>query len=244
MPETAQTILQLFNQAMASERSQDELRELRDSYELAMVLFRGLYRPSGKTFVAHLVGTCSLLLADRLPLPVLQAGLLHAVYTHGRFSGLARWHLGRQRKAVRRVTGFDAEALVHAYARLSWDEAAITRHAESWETLGPADRHVVLIRLANEVDDHLDGGMLYGGKSKKYPINQDNVRAMENMARSAGAPGLARALARTLCNTSPGMVPVALRRSEQTSFHNKAGPQWYARLARKLRCTRLLLSDR
>jgi (p)ppGpp synthase/HD superfamily hydrolase len=240
MPETAQTSLRLFNQAIANERPPEDLQGLRDSYDLAMVLFRGLYRPSGKTFIAHLAGTCSLLLADDLPLPVLQAGILHAAYTHGRFGGMARWHLNRQRGEVRRVTSIEAEALVHAYARLSWDEAAITRHTESWEALGAADRNVVLIRLANEVDDHLDGGMRYAGKSKKYRVSENNLRAMERMAETAGAPRLARSLVRTLSDTSPRTVPAFLQRSEQVSFYNRSGTQWTERLARKLRHLRLV----
>jgi len=40
---------------------EQEIAAVKNSYELAMTLFTGRFRGSGKTFIAHLVGTASIL---------------------------------------------------------------------------------------------------------------------------------------------------------------------------------------
>ncbi len=56
-----QTNIQLFNQLRHAGYSQMELKLVRDAYELAMDLFTGRFQPSGKSFMAHVVGTASIL---------------------------------------------------------------------------------------------------------------------------------------------------------------------------------------
>ena len=55
------------------------------AYELSMALFTGQFRGTGKTFTAHLVGTASILVSLQMPLPLIAAALLHAVYLQGDF---------------------------------------------------------------------------------------------------------------------------------------------------------------
>ena len=55
----AQTNLQLYNQLFAQPSTANDLGDVRAAYELAAELFSGLYRCSGKPFVAHVVGTAS-----------------------------------------------------------------------------------------------------------------------------------------------------------------------------------------
>ena len=57
----AQTNIQLFNQLRRDGYSKTDLDLVRDAYELAMVLFSGRFQPSGKSFIAHVVGTASIL---------------------------------------------------------------------------------------------------------------------------------------------------------------------------------------
>src|SRR5688572_20530292 len=75
----AQTNIQLFNQLRGDGYSKADLGLVRDAYELAMLLFSGRFQPSGKSFIAHVVGTASILAWHRLPAPVVAAGLLHNV---------------------------------------------------------------------------------------------------------------------------------------------------------------------
>ncbi|MGB5708108.1 MAG: hypothetical protein WBM41_14910 [Arenicellales bacterium] len=78
MIDVAQTNLQLYNRLQELDYSHQALGDLRDTYDLARELFSGLYRPSGKTFIAHLVGTASILAECRVSIEVIKAGLMHA----------------------------------------------------------------------------------------------------------------------------------------------------------------------
>ena len=57
----AQSNLQLFNQLIANGYSESELVCVVNAYKLIMNLFTGIFRSSGKTFLAHLIGTASVL---------------------------------------------------------------------------------------------------------------------------------------------------------------------------------------
>ena len=55
------------------------------------VLFAGLFLPSGKTFIDHLVGAAGILLPYlHMPVELVAAGLIHAAYLHGDFGGATK----------------------------------------------------------------------------------------------------------------------------------------------------------
>ena len=62
----AQTNIQLLNQMYDLGYDEQEIAAVGKSYELAMILFTGRFRGSGKTFIAHLVGTASILVSVRV----------------------------------------------------------------------------------------------------------------------------------------------------------------------------------
>ena len=78
MPCYAQTNIQLLNQLHRANYTADDLHLVRTAYELAMRLFCGQFRASGKTFIAHLVGTASVLGSLRVGAALIAVGLLHA----------------------------------------------------------------------------------------------------------------------------------------------------------------------
>ncbi|NJL09589.1 MAG: hypothetical protein HC908_03480 [Calothrix sp. SM1_7_51] len=63
----AQTNIQLFNQLHREGYSSTDLSLIANAYSLAMELFTGTFRPSKKTFIAHLVGTASILASLHAP---------------------------------------------------------------------------------------------------------------------------------------------------------------------------------
>src|SRR5271166_5254308 len=85
MRENAQTITKLLLQIQLSGGSDELLRTVLQDYELAMRLFTGSYSGSGKTTIAHLVGTASILHEVHAPTAVVAAGLLHSAYMTGDF---------------------------------------------------------------------------------------------------------------------------------------------------------------
>src|SRR5215207_4102039 len=164
MREIAQTNLQLYNQLIDLRWSADDLRRTRDAYDLAAQLFSGRYRCSGKPFVAHLVGTASVVAAiDGRP-GMVSAGLLHAAYDTGDFGNRVRG-AGR-RSVLARVVGAQVEHLVDLYAQTPWTAERVASAIDEVARVTPAAdrRDVFLLRIANEVDEHADLGTRYCDK--------------------------------------------------------------------------------
>ena len=85
-----------------------------------MRIFTGLYLPSGKPFLDHLVGTASILAWLHAPIAVVAAGLVHATYLHGDF-GCRTGISDEKRKQVIDVVGTESENYITRYDRVSLD---------------------------------------------------------------------------------------------------------------------------
>src|SRR5690349_1318442 len=159
MKRYAQTNLELYVQLQAEGYDGVAQESVMRAYMLACQLFAGLHRASGKVFVAHTVGTASALVEARARLPVVVAGLIHAAYTHGEFGDGWRSVTATKRAHVRTAVGPEAESLVDRYTSFRWRAEALPGLRAALPSLDALDRDVVLMRLANEVDDHLDLGI-------------------------------------------------------------------------------------
>ena len=212
--EYAQTNLQLYNQLLALGYDDAEVRRVYDAHELAMRLFTAQYQPSGKPTLAHVVGTASILAAQRAPTDVVCAGLLHAAYSHGLF----RWWIAapaRRRRLVRDRIGSAAEHLVARYAKFRWSPGAIRALRARLEELDAVDRRVLLIRLANELEDQLDLGMHFCGEGAFHDLYCGaGLDILVEAATELGFPDLATALDQTIRASNQAMRPAGLRRAE------------------------------
>jgi len=212
----AQTNLQLLGQMRRAGYGEEALDLVARAYAHACELFAGAYRGSGKPFVCHLAGTSSVLVALQSPPQMLAAALLHAAYLQGDFG--AGW-LGPsevKRDQVRARVGASTEDLVHRYTVHEWRPDTPARLLERG---GSIDREVVLLRLANEVDDHLDLGILYcrDAVDRLARARQMQVPAVE-LARRLGEPRLAAALEAAIGTCLSGAVPDGLRTAHALSF--------------------------
>jgi (p)ppGpp synthase/HD superfamily hydrolase len=160
MTQYAQTNLQLFRQLGDLGMNEADLAMIGRGYTLAMRLFAGSYRPSGKAMVNHLVGTASILAGAGASIEIVAAGLLHAVYSEADFGPL-RGGLAAKRQLVRSSIGDAAEALIDRYSKLQWGDASLDRLRNTFDSLDNPTRAVLLIRLANELEDYLDLGVIY-----------------------------------------------------------------------------------
>ncbi len=156
----AQTNLQLYRQISASGV---DLSTLRRGYELAAALFAGVYRASGKPFIAHLVGTASVLVSDGAPATLVYAGLLHAAYVQGHFGDGPPAATEARRRKVREAIGTEAEELVARYTTFPWRAGNLSAERNLPASLGPRDRDVLRMRLANEVEELVDFGIVHHG---------------------------------------------------------------------------------
>ena len=165
----AQTNVQLFNQLRLEGYAKQEIFQIWKAYELGMRLFSGLFLPSGKPFIDHLVGTASILAWLHMPVEIVAAGLIHAAYLHGDFGSIRMGVTEKKRKEIRKVVGAEVEDYVAKYDGLLWTPPRILIIRDTLDELDPVDREVLLIRLANELEHHLDLTALYfaGSESKQ-----------------------------------------------------------------------------
>ena len=215
----AQTNLQLYAQLRRSNADESDLALVRRGYDLAMHLCPSSFRASGKPLLAHLVGTASILASLGQPARVVTAGLLHAVYVFGDFGDASRGSGEARRARVRQAIGADAEALVFRYTHFEWNAGTIPGIRARASALSAGEREVLLIRLANELEDHLDCGVLYCGNGEqrreyiRSPLNQS-----VDMARVLGETQLADALDEAFRETLQAELPVALRTPHDFTF--------------------------
>lgn len=207
----AQTNLQLFTQLRRDGYSNTELGCIFNAYKLVICLFTGCFRPSGKTFIAHLVGTASILSYLHVPASVVAAGLLHAAYANGDFGDGKTGISDARREQVRRTVGHQVEEYVSRYTALQWNEQTIPAICDHFGALGQIDRSVLLIRLANELEEYLDLGILYCEEARYQEYINSSRHLMVGMAEKLGFPALTIELLRVFSETALAKIPLELR---------------------------------
>jgi (p)ppGpp synthase/HD superfamily hydrolase len=208
----AQTNLQLFHQLRQSGYTEADLVCIHQAYQLASRVFTGFFRASGKPFIAHLVGTASILASVNAPIEIVAGGLLHAVYEFGDFGDGGRGISTKKQRQVRQAIGAKIETYVARYTALLWQEDNIINIHQNLEQFNQTQKNILLMRLANELEDHLDGGVLYCGNAQKR-LNYINSCGylMVKMAVELGYPQLATALDRVFQDTLFLEIPSALQ---------------------------------
>jgi (p)ppGpp synthase/HD superfamily hydrolase len=192
----AQTNIQLFNQMYDGGYDDTQIAVVKRSYELAMILFTGRFRGSGKTFIAHLVGTASILASLRSAPTIIAAGLLHAAYDSGDFGEGGEGISPAKREYVRAAVGPEVEEYIAKYASLSWSSDVAQRTYDNLDSLNQLEKEVLLIRLVNELEDYLDLGILFCGVKKRAQAGSLNSsgRLLGDTALKLGFPALAEAM--------------------------------------------------
>jgi (p)ppGpp synthase/HD superfamily hydrolase len=213
----AQTNLQLYNQLLRMNYSHGNLGDLRATYELARELFSGLFRPSGKTFIAHVIGTASILADCQVDIEIVKAGLMHAAYAGGDFGDGKKGVSGFKREQLVKTIGRRAEEIVRAYSLLQWPP----EHANEYRSLvfsDPTTRNAALVRLANELEEYIDLGVCYCNERarKRSALDQSLQNALMDMARNFDYPDLVIAVADAFQSASCAKVP-DVARSQQLS---------------------------
>jgi hypothetical protein len=157
VPAIAQTNTQLYRQLTDAGFAQPDLVRIRDAYELAAELFTGRFRNSHRPFLAHVVGTASLVaVADGRPTMV-AAALVHAAYTRGDWGPGTPPTSPEAREAVRDRVGTEVEALVHTYAEIPGRHRGEAEWAAGMVRAGSSQAlDVIVLRLANDIDELQD----------------------------------------------------------------------------------------
>ena len=229
----AQTNIRLYGQLLSAGYSMQETSRVHAAYTLAAHLFAGQLRPEGRPFVCHLVGVASILAMLEAPPTTIIAGLLHSAYTQGDF-GYGRGQMTRQaRDRVRVVVDPQIEQIVAGYSRHSWDAARVSDLATHAGMIDSDLRQIVLIRLADTIEDALDCGLKLSAKSEN-PNRAVSVDHLVELANALGYSRLGDCLRRVLPDgkSEPDLTP--LRASHFGSY--VVGPlSWREKLLPRLR---------
>jgi (p)ppGpp synthase/HD superfamily hydrolase len=220
----AQTNVQLYNQLRSEGYSKAERVRVREAYCFGMSLFTGLFLPSGRTFIDHLVGTASILASLHAPIEIVIAGLIHAAYLHGDF-GRPAGITEAKRKQVRDAVGEKVEEYVARYDGFILSPQTTALLHDTLDGLSPMDRDVLLMRLANELEHQLDLGGLYyvrGEAAQKWYQEhiEDYGAVLADMAEKLGYPSLSVGLAAVLREISSVDLPVepCIRNNHTTAY--------------------------
>jgi hypothetical protein len=211
--EIAQTNLQLYHELLERQWPPDELATVRHAYELAAELFSASYRCSGKPFIAHVVGTASVVAQVDGRRDLVLAALLHAAYTEGDFGNGRGVSDEPARSHVRSVIGHDAEALVFAYGQTPWNAAALAAAHSDVEHLDERERDVLVLRLANEADEHVDLGVCVCDKAGLDVYQSSSVAMMNDVAVRLQRPVLAELLRELVEEERNATIPRVLQSS-------------------------------
>lgn len=216
----ARTNVQLYEQLRAAGYDESDLGRVFDAYTIAMQLHSARFRPSGRTFLSHLVGTASILAFLESPLDVVIAGLLHGAYDQGDFGDGSRGIRPDKREQLRRAVGEEIEERVASYCRLAWNFERLTALRDVFDGLGPLERDTLLVRLANELEDHLDRSILYCANAETRRAElEKRAEGMSDLARRLGHEDLARAFATCVAECGDDGVPARLRHPIGASFN-------------------------
>lgn len=236
----AQSNTQLYGQLLSIGYCMKEVARVRDAYVLAAKLFAGQLRPDGRPFVCHLVGVASILAMLEGAPDTIIAGLLHSAYTHGDF-GFGRGQMTRKaRDRLRAAFGPQIECLVAVYSRHPWNASTVANWIENAETLDADARQIVVIRLADTIEDALDHGLQLSAKTEN-PNRAISVESLVILAHALGHPRLGASLRHVLQEEDDAMDLTLLRESQlgsyvvcPSSWREKMLPR-FVRLARRIR---------
>ncbi len=215
----AQTNIQLYNQMRARGYTTADLAAVAKAYDFATKIFTAKFRASGKPLLAHLVGTASVLCALDAPATLLAAAVLHAAYIFGEFGDGREGVTPAKRAALREAVGEEIEDVVARYQALEWREGTAAAMNARADALSPSDVQVLLVRLANELEDHLDLGVLYcGNAQRRRQAIESSLHLCVDLAVKVNQPFLAKELGRAFEEVMSSDVPELLRHPRDYTY--------------------------
>jgi hypothetical protein len=158
-------------------------------------------------------------LRETRELDVMLAALLHAAYFLHTFEGSSRRGPRRaDRELLKARLGIEAETLIRIYTETNWDAETLARHAQRVDALPSRTRNLLLITLANELEDHLDAAEAYAGHTGSAPVSPRHAEACIALAQGLGHDALALDLREAFELAAHASVAPALRMRREGSY--------------------------
>jgi hypothetical protein len=217
----ALTYPQLVLQAEAHGIEAAGLGRIRQTYEFAEAMADGLYRPQGQPFINHLVRAASITLAEGEALPATLAAMAHSAYELHRFAGTRRRPADGQRRAeVAAKVGDDVEALIWAYHTTPWRFADLADYAGQVPGYDDLRRRVLVMRVANELEDLLDLAPRFSGAVRP------SVEVLAGLARALGHDVLAQEVEEAGAACAAAALPTGVVRDRHLTYELPSRHLW------------------
>jgi hypothetical protein len=114
------------------------------------------------------------------------------------------------------VIGERGEDIVARYTNFPWNKEAISALQNDLPVPGSVEREVLLIRLANELEDHLDFAALYSGHAEyRREVIRSYLFQCSDIAEKLGFPALASALSGAFEETLSADLPQPLQQENK-----------------------------
>jgi glycosyltransferase involved in cell wall biosynthesis len=146
----AQTIVQLLDQMQSLSYPQEAMLKVRDAYMVATELFATNFRASGRSLLAHVVGTSSILATVGASPAVVAAAALHAAFSHANHGN----NVAAMRRWLQRRVGESVEKLIYVQSTLQFDEA-VKYCPQNVDSMPIELANAIIIRIANGLEDRL-----------------------------------------------------------------------------------------
>jgi GT2 family glycosyltransferase len=181
--ELAQTRTALREQAQSHAYDAAQIKALELACDFATLIHDSVYRPDGRPFLNHVIGTASALIRYDLRQEVVLAGLLHAAYTHR-----PAWMEAAE--VTRLLTsGGVADRIVRG---LPTAKAQLARGAVVGD-LTRTEVWALAVEAANETDMLISGEYRACGRPREIPTQ--GIALLGEVLGLVGAPGLAASAA-------------------------------------------------
>ena len=226
----ARTNIQLYNQLIAQQRSDDELRLIRNAYELAVQLYSASYQADGKPFIAHIVAVSSIVALLKLPSRMVATALIHNVYTNADFGAGPRMPITTtSRCLVKEAVGDDVEALVMKF-RTMRIQHRLDELLLCLPSMSDDERLLLVLDLADHLEKCLDHGVLYYGDGR-WVIDFVEQRGDKlcTLAHDLGYPVLKASLQIMFSSLAQAHVPEVLRAPAHRKYLYEQVPASYRR---------------
>jgi (p)ppGpp synthase/HD superfamily hydrolase len=199
----AQTYPQFALQLMSTGFSSEQLALLRTAFDTGRFLFASRDRPTGKSFVDHLIGTASITLIGGGEANSVAAALVHAAYDQGIFPDRTGGPTSQHRAWLAAQLGPQVEHIVYGYHTLGWSATTARLLAEQAGQWTKDEQRVMLIRVANEVDDASFGGLTLCRKHESATHQREVLEIVASLAPLVGTPLLEDLAQQVLLGTMP-----------------------------------------
>ena len=176
-----------------------------------MRLLSGVYRPDGRPFIAHLIGTAGVLVSAGANLRLVSAGLLHAALTHTNHTDSV------SHGDLRSKMNASVYALIEQYGRTN----PLLKRTSHWDNMGVQEVDMVLLSVANDVEMLVSGEVRYTGRNDIMSI--DEAQLAKQICIASGLPSLASSLITARELKGKSSIKISFSKHPQSFVFTSAG---------------------